>query len=64
VLKPISITAISSISPLGKTSDEVWEDYKKEEHSITEQNGHLVSALTKNLKAEILKLRERSYSLI
>jgi len=32
--KPISITGISSISPLGITSDEVWSLYKKSSHKI------------------------------
>lgn len=57
MLKPISITAISSYSPLGKTSEEVWNNYKTNTHCITLQDGHLVSALSKNLKAEILELR-------
>ena len=57
MLKPISITAISSLSPLGKNVDEVWESYKSNTHFITEKNSHLVSALSKTLKAEILNLR-------
>lgn len=55
--KPISITAISSISALGKTPDEVWQNYKNEAHCIIEKNGHLVAALNKVSQTEILNLR-------
>jgi 3-oxoacyl-(acyl-carrier-protein) synthase len=57
VLKPISITAIASISPLGKTTDEVWNSYKNKAHCIKEINGNLVAALTNELKDDILKLK-------
>ncbi|WP_299884534.1 beta-ketoacyl synthase N-terminal-like domain-containing protein [uncultured Lacinutrix sp.] len=57
MLKPISITAISSISPLGKTQEEVWANYKNDEHCISENNGHLVSELSKNSKTAISKLK-------
>jgi len=57
VLKPISITAISSISALGNTTQNVWQNYKKETHCISEKNGCLVTALSAASKNEILKLR-------
>ena len=57
MLKPISITAIASISALGKTSDEVWKNYKNKAHCIIEQNDHLVAALSDTSQTEILKLR-------
>jgi len=57
VLKPISITAISSISALGNTTQNVWQNYKKETHCISEKNGCLVTALNAASKNEILKLR-------
>ncbi|WP_452224834.1 beta-ketoacyl synthase N-terminal-like domain-containing protein [Lacinutrix chionoecetis] len=57
MLKPISITAISSFSPLGKTMEEVWENYKTDAHFISERGGHLVSALSESLETEILNLR-------
>lgn len=34
--EPISITALSSISALGETLDEVWKAYAKEEHFLSE----------------------------
>lgn len=57
VLKPISITAISSLSPLGKTTEEVWNNYTNEAHCIQEKNGHLVAALSEESKKEILRLK-------
>ena len=57
MLKPISITAISSISALGNTTQNVWQNYKKETHCISEKNGCLVTALNAASKNEILKLR-------
>lgn len=30
--KPITIAAISSISPLGKSTEDVWDNYQQEEH--------------------------------
>ncbi len=36
-MKPIAITAISSISPLGNNSQTVWDNYCKEKHFFEEQ---------------------------
>ena len=57
MLTPIYITAISSISAIGNTSDSIWENYKNQQHFITEKNGNLVSELSQESKSEILKLR-------
>ena len=60
--KPISITAISSISPLGKTLDEAWENYQNNSHHIIEKsfkNGSaLVAQIPKASKQEIEILRQ------
>ncbi|SFZ89850.1 3-oxoacyl-(acyl-carrier-protein) synthase [Flaviramulus basaltis] len=59
--KPISITAIASISPLGKSLDEAWENYQNDTHCITEksfQNGTALAAeITNEAKQEIENLR-------
>lgn len=56
--KPISITAISSISSIGKSLDEVWESYKKDSHCITKNEGHFISSLSPNSKDEINVLKD------
>lgn len=55
--QPISITAISSISPLGNTLKNVWESYKNNRHFISKKNEHLVSALSSDSKLEIEMLK-------
>lgn len=55
--EPISITAIQSISPLGKTTDEVWESYTNDSSVFKERQGTLVSELSESSKAEIDRLR-------
>ena len=61
--QPISITAIASISPLGNSLEDIWNNYKNNSHCIVEKNGVLISELSKNLKAEIenLKASESKY---
>ena len=60
--KPISITAISSISPLGKSLDDAWKSYQNNQHCITEKSfGNkqaLVAEIPKGAKEEIALLRE------
>lgn len=60
--KPISITAISSISPLGKSSIEAWENYKINSHCITEKEflgkNVFVSKIPVEAKKEIEVLRQ------
>ncbi len=60
--EPISITAISSISPLGRNKEEIWNNYlnKKHHFSIRKFNNELdfVSPLKNEDVLEIEKLRE------
>ncbi|CAM4127276.1 beta-ketoacyl synthase N-terminal-like domain-containing protein [Zobellia roscoffensis] len=59
--EPISITAIGSVSPLGRTSEETWENYLKEDHffSQTEFGGEMewVASLSSESRQEIELLR-------
>lgn len=59
--EPISITAISSISSLGQTMDEVWQSYTKNDHFLSMANigGQSVwaSQLLTPIKEEIWNLR-------
>lgn len=54
---PISITAIASISPLGKTPIDIWNNYLNDSHCFTEKDGVLVSTFPKELKSDIEQLR-------
>ncbi|WP_437396378.1 beta-ketoacyl synthase N-terminal-like domain-containing protein [Flagellimonas lutimaris] len=60
--EPISITAISSISSLGQTFDEVWESYENDSHFLTEADignqSVWVSKLTETVKGAIQILRQ------
>lgn len=60
--KPISITAIASISPLGKTLDEAWKSYLNNAHCITEKSfgneKHLVAEIPSEAKQAIETLRQ------
>jgi len=59
--KPISITAISSISSLGKSLDEAWESYQNNSHHITKKKvlgKHVfVSKITEDAKQDIALLK-------
>ncbi|WCO01487.1 beta-ketoacyl synthase N-terminal-like domain-containing protein [Psychroserpens ponticola] len=55
--QPISITAISSISPLGKTSEDIWNNYKNNQHCFTINKGHWVAKISSELKTEINNLK-------
>lgn len=59
--EPISITAISSISPLGNSLEQVWESYQKENHCLQEKGvGEApvwVGALSESQQKEIRKLQ-------
>ena len=61
MIRPISITAISSISALGTYPDEVWSNYKKANHFFTQQNfddqPEWVASLKPSAKKEIEQLR-------
>ncbi|GAA3566867.1 beta-ketoacyl-[acyl-carrier-protein] synthase family protein [Snuella lapsa] len=50
--KPISITAVASISPLGKTLNETWESYQNDTHCITEMSLKKGSALVSKIPTE------------
>ncbi|GAA4890127.1 beta-ketoacyl synthase N-terminal-like domain-containing protein [Flaviramulus aquimarinus] len=60
--KPISITAISSISPLGKSFEESWKSYQNNAHCITKKGflgkDVLVAEIPKNAKEEVDILRQ------
>lgn len=60
--KPISITAVSSISPLGTSPETIWEQYENNAHCFTEknfQNGTaLVAEIPKDVKEAIEDLRQ------
>lgn len=55
--KPISITALQSVSPLGENTDAIWENYKKDTHFFTSKNNHLVAQLTAETKASVERLK-------
>ncbi|WP_323787244.1 beta-ketoacyl synthase N-terminal-like domain-containing protein [Psychroserpens sp.] len=56
--QPISITAISSISPLGHTPEDIWTNYKNHAHFFTKKDGNWVAELTSEEKTEINSLRQ------
>ena len=60
--KPISITAIASISSLGKSLDEVWKNYQNNQHYITEKKLKselvLVAEISEEAKQDIEVLRQ------
>ncbi|WP_033959785.1 beta-ketoacyl synthase N-terminal-like domain-containing protein [Psychroserpens jangbogonensis] len=56
--KPISITSISSISPLGKTPEDIWNNYKNDQHFFTNKDGNWVAKMSSELKNEIDHLRQ------
>lgn len=60
--KPISITALASISPLGKTLDEAWKNYKNDQHFLVEKlfgdSNALVAEIPLDAKQAIETLKE------
>jgi len=60
--KPISITAISSLSALGSDQDLIWENYLNDAHCITEkafENGTaLVAQISEEDRLEIEELKQ------
>jgi len=52
LLQPISITSISSVSPLGFTPDTIWKNYLNTQHCISSQNYEDSSALVAEISAE------------
>ena len=60
--KPISITAISSLSALGSDQDSIWKNYLKDAHFITKKDFQnftaLVAQISKEDQLEIEQLKE------
>jgi 3-oxoacyl-(acyl-carrier-protein) synthase len=58
---PVYINSIASVSPLGKTSEETWENYKNQKHFIKKHDFSGTEAfaafLPKELKEELNELR-------
>ena len=65
--KPISITAISSLSALGSNQDVIWNNYQNEAHFITEKAFENFTALVAQisekdrLEIEVLKQSDSKY---
>lgn len=61
---PVSITSIASLSSLGKTDEEIWENYQSEKHFFRSEdfNGSnsLAAFLPENLKKEVEVLRTQN----
>ncbi len=59
--KPISITAISSISPLGESLEETWDGYKSPQHFIKKRtyrdSRDFIAELSLKVKEKIITLR-------
>jgi len=53
----ISITSISSISPLGNSLESSWKSYQNHDHNIIEKDGVLIASLSDKIKSEIDQLR-------
>lgn len=50
--KPISITSISSISPLGELLDDIWKNYQNKQHLFIEKKLNSDSALVAEIPIE------------
>ncbi|MEN3323963.1 beta-ketoacyl synthase N-terminal-like domain-containing protein [Mariniflexile soesokkakense] len=65
--KPISITAIASISPLGTSLSEAWNSYKNPQHHISEKTFQNITALVSQIPVsakqaiETLKQSDNKY---
>lgn len=59
--EPIFITALSSISPLGTSLEETWENYKRPDHFLREKNYANITAwgssMTEEANLKILELK-------
>ncbi len=60
--EPISITSISSISPLGTSLTEIWKAYQVPNHQFVQKdfNGNLewIAPLSETVKHEVMELRQ------
>ncbi|MBQ4819811.1 beta-ketoacyl synthase N-terminal-like domain-containing protein [Aquimarina sp. MMG016] len=59
MVSPISITGISSISPLGITEEEIWKAYKSLEHNISFEEFETEKTPVANLSAPGKKIIEK-----
>ncbi|GAA4312345.1 beta-ketoacyl synthase N-terminal-like domain-containing protein [Pontixanthobacter gangjinensis] len=61
---PISIRSIGSISPLGRTSEEIWNNYLNDQHCFKEEDfdGYkaLAGFLPEEIKKEVEQLKEQN----
>jgi 3-oxoacyl-(acyl-carrier-protein) synthase len=57
MIQPISIVSLSTLSPLGKTPDEIWQSYKNQQHYFSKKYENLVAEIPQEAKKEIKKLR-------
>lgn len=55
---PISITAISSISPLGSQPEEIWKNYTNNQHFFAKKGIDFVAEIPSEAKKEIELLRQ------
>lgn len=59
---PISITQISSVSPLGSKTEDVWQSYRSGTSFFSEKQGVKVAALSKDLEVAIASLRKENHA--
>ncbi|WP_452220049.1 beta-ketoacyl synthase N-terminal-like domain-containing protein [Lacinutrix salivirga] len=61
--KPVFITAIQSISPLGNTTNEIWKNYNTNTHFLSLKKGNVVAQLSAESKTiiEHLKVSDAKY---
>lgn len=55
--QPISIIAISSISPIGFQTKSIWENYLSKKHFFTKVNGNYIAQLSDDARQQIETLR-------
>ncbi len=57
MLKPVYITGISSISPLGTAKEEVWGNYLNSNHKFKLRDNSFIAELSESAISEIQKLK-------
>lgn len=57
MIQPISIISLSSLSPIGKSTEDIWRAYNNKQHCFSIKDNNYVAELSLELKAEIKKLR-------
>jgi 3-oxoacyl-(acyl-carrier-protein) synthase len=55
---PISITGFASISPLGSTESEIWNNYKLKTSFFSKKNDDWIAPLSDNSKEKIKQIRQ------